>query len=789
MNTLPITGPNTSLRVNFGTLDWPGPGGKWFGPGVPMQPGAPSDVDGRRFDYTPGYNFSVQPRTYEPIGFPELRAMADGYDLLRLIIETCKGRLTRLPWQFGLEDPKAKPTPEQQARIDAYTKFFKRPDGRNKWSRWLKMVLEDLYVIDAVSIYKRKTMDGRLLLALDPIDGALINLKIDGNGYTPLPPFPAYEQVLHGTPARDYTTDQLIYFPENIRTHKMYGYGRVEQAVMSINIALRRQVTQLNYFTEGNMPEALIGVPSEWTPDQVRSFQAWFDSVLAGNLAERSKVRFVPGDIAKGYVNIKDGELFGAADEWLVRVFCFAFGISAQPFLKMMNRATAETAQEAAEEDGLGTTMGWIVDLIDTILISEFGETEIGFRWTDRKELDPQVQMTVETGYIGAGVKSRNEVRTGVLGLEQDPSTEANELMITTAMGATPLSVDTQIDAAKKKQDALGPPPGQPGDEPPPAGGAGGAPPKGPAGGSVAATGDGGKTPPKKPAPKTAKARLGGAGGDAARRTGSGLIRAASTARIERTLSKGIAGVFKDVAKDVGAQVRKLGEDFRKADTIEHEWTDAEIDAFTKKLSLDLSAVVDVTEDALETAAEDAATQALAMLGVPVPQDVTDRVYDRAVEFAKDRSAELVGKRWVDGELLDNPNPKWAIDESTRNMLRDTIAKGLEDNIGFPAIADQIESLDAKAFSPERAATIAETEVANANSQGDLIGYREARDSGINVKKSWEAEADCCDDCDANATEGAIDLDDDFPSGDDAPPAHPNCRCAIVPEVVDEDDQ
>ena len=42
---------------------------------------------------------------------------------------------------------------------------------------------------------------------------------------------------------------------------------------MTVNIALRRQLWQLDYFTEGSIPDALIGVPQGWTPDQIKQFQ------------------------------------------------------------------------------------------------------------------------------------------------------------------------------------------------------------------------------------------------------------------------------------------------------------------------------------------------------------------------------------------------------------------------------------------------------------------------------------------------------------------------------------
>lgn len=46
-------------------------------------------------------------------------------------------------------------------------------------------------------------------------------------------------------------------------------------------------------------------------------------------------------------------------------------------------------------------------------------------------------------------------------------------------------------------------------------------------------------------------------------------------------------------------------------------------------------------------------------------------------------------------------------------------------------------------------------------------------------QKQWVTDADPCEDCEDNADEGWIDADDEFPSGDDEPPAHPNCKCAL----------
>ncbi len=83
---------------------------------------------------------------------------------------------------------------------------------------------------------------------------------------------------------------------------------------------------------------------------------------------------------------------------------------------------------------------------------------------------------------------------------------------------------------------------------------------------------------------------------------------------------------------------------------------------------------------------------------------------------------------------------------------------------------------------------IARTEIANANSQSSLEGYKGAREDGVDVKKEWLLGPDPCPICEENAAAGPIDLDDEFPSGDDAPTAHPNCECALMPVVIESSD-
>ena len=152
-----------------------------------------------------------------------------------------------------------------------------------------------------------------------------------------------------------------------------------------------------------------------------------------------------------------------------------------------------------------------------------------------------------------------------------------------------------------------------------------------------------------------------------------------------------------------------------------------------------------------------------------------------AREFAQDRAAELVGMKWVDGELIENPNAKWAISDSTRDMIRRAVEDAFAGETKISDLADTIA--DSGAFSDSRADMIAKTEVARAQSEGTLAAWKQ---TGAVLARKWVLSSihPCCDECDENAAAGSVPIDEPFPSGDHTVPAHPNCICAVVATSV-----
>lgn len=165
---------------------------------------------------------------------------------------------------------------------------------------------------------------------------------------------------------------------------------------------------------------------------------------------------------------------------------------------------------------------------------------------------------------------------------------------------------------------------------------------------------------------------------------------------------------------------------------------------------------------------------------------LTDQAHEDAASWAHDRAAELVGMQYdADGKLVPNPDAEWAITDGTRERLRGDVERAVEEGLSTDDFAAQLE--DSYAFSGERAEMIARTEIAAADIQGTLIGYR---DSGEVVGKEWllgseHDEPDECDDADAM---GVVALDDDF-GGIGDPPAHPNCVCDVLPVLAEEGEE
>jgi len=397
-----------------------------FSPSYPLVP--PERERGRLWDFPVGYNTLYTPRSYESIGFDELRALAESHDITRLAIETRKDQVEKLEWTIRSRNEK-KPAVDAALRIDKLIEFWRKPDGGQPFATWLREALEDVLVLDAPAFEIRRNR-GSEIIGLDVVGGSTIKVLIDDTGRRPVPPAPAYEQIIHGRPWRLLTSDELIYAPRNPRPHKAYGFSPVEQILITVNIGLRRQMMQLQHFTEGNAPPGLLNAPDGWSPEQIRQFQEWFDAILAGNTGSRT--RLVWGPSGAQYQAFKEAPYKDDFDEWLARIVCYAFSLPPTAFTPQVNRATAQTAQEAAQEEGLAPLLGWVKRHIDGVIQDRMGHRDLEFAWSDVRPTDPTDQATILGNYVKDGIYTLNEARD-ILGLS--PVAGGEEPMFLTPQG------------------------------------------------------------------------------------------------------------------------------------------------------------------------------------------------------------------------------------------------------------------------------------------------------------------------------------------------------------------
>ena len=174
---------------------------------------------------------------------------------------------------------------------------------------------------------------------------------------------------------------------------------------------MRHQVSQLQFFTEGNIPDALVSVPESWTSEQIQQFQTWWDTMLEGDTAQRRHMKFIPDAIKILQTKPAEAILKPEQSEWTARVICYAFSVSPQPFIKMMNRATAESSVEEAKEEGLAPYLSFLEESLTDIIQGPMGYKDFKFGFQQQEDVDPETQAKVDDTYIRDGVLSIDEVR------------------------------------------------------------------------------------------------------------------------------------------------------------------------------------------------------------------------------------------------------------------------------------------------------------------------------------------------------------------------------------------
>ena len=726
--------------------------GSWASPQNPIRPTLQLGVGIRGYDFTPGINLQFVPRGDVAIKFSQLWNVSNAFDLCRLAIETRKDQLVGRSWVVRIK-PQPGETKAMQAKrqstsknVAQVTSFLKRPDGVHTFDIWLRMWLEQLLVFDAPCFYPIKSMTGDCL-SWRLISGTTITPLLDNNGFVPQPPNPAYQQIILGIPtsnlaaqgaqaAKEYTVNQLIYSPRNPRVDSRWGFSPVEQVITTLQIGANFQQSTKLAYTSGNVPEGFLPVSDGWTPAQMKDYQKWLDSMLAGNLAMKRRMIIVPD--AKHPPTFSKETLIvnPVVYEFLVRTVCYAFSLSPQNLLKQVNRGTAKESSDIAQIEGEEPWSKHIENVLNSAIETTMGMEDVEFAFQDTREMDPVKQAQTDQIYLTTGTYTRNEIREA-RGDDPRPEKAANELTVTTPMGV--VSIDEQPAEPADSDEDQDPNPGR-------------------------------STPVKVKKIASLKVRAGDLtprsrqarhdfGRQLTKFLASQRDRISTKARQQFAAQKGVP--CGTLHKDTESDTKRAA-------------------AILALLDWDYYTLYGFAVPYMQVAAEEGvhagAYQAAANLNASLPGTLADAL-PKAKAAADARAAEMVGMEIQDdGTVAESPSAAWAISDTAKDDVLGTLKQAIAEDW----TPEQLESVlqASVVWTPDHADLIADNEISRQQASGHLTSWLA---SGKVLEYQWTVmDLGCCDLCRSFNLLGSVKAGYQFAPMIYAPGAHPFCRCWLT---------
>lgn len=758
----------------------------WPSPLQPVRPFGEPDAQPLAFNMQMGQNLIFTPRPDSRYTAADLQALAK-YPLARICISNVQDTISSLKWKIQLraepgEDRKAREKKElKDDTIAKLTDFVACPDGEHEFQDWVKPLINDMLTIDAGCYLLRKAPDGTVF-EWRVMQGAYITRLVDANGYTPRAPAPAYQQLWYGMPRLNLSTDQLVYRPRNIVyevgniSSSLYGLSPTEQLAEELEIGIQRLRYVKAFYKDGSIPNVLWVVPADTQPEVVTNAMNYLNSDMSGNLESRRMFRMAQGFIGSDsereeYIHqFEEPKLSDEYDDLHTRRVTFGYGVSPQRLLRMQNRATAQTNQEAAEEEGIAPFREWVEKSMNFGIQRKMGYQKYEFKFDISSDPDPVKQSEIDAQDLESGVATINERRLA-RGWDPRPEPQCDQAGKWLATGWVPITQLPQPAAPKQPAAPSKPDDGsQDDDEPEP-----------PAGGGKNKVAKSDDQPEAILNPDQ----------DSVRRRAAEALLFSRLWHFFETIKSNMVIVNPSgqvlppegeplTEEQTGARVSQIVDAIMDAIPWKSlpEYIEAPIsDASTEGAMIGLGQV----ERAIQTGP---LTVSLAPTPVRIiARSVIDDVNQVAQDYARARGAELVGMKWVNGELVQNPNADMAITDSTRNMLREILTDAFKREVPMNELASRIQT--AGVFSEERAKFIAETEIKFAQSRGNLQAWIRSK-IVKSVKWLLSSLHTDMDECDENHEAGAIEIGKAFPSGDPAPPAHPRCQCtAAIAEIDD----
>ena len=375
------------------------------------------------------------------LDFDTLKQFSVVYDVARACINHRKRQIENLEWSIVPKDDEAD-SANFKKQIATITTFFEEPCHNVDFKSFNDRIIEDLLVFDAAVLWKDRTYGGGIKELL-PVDGATIRIKVAEDGTLPEAPEVAYQQILNGKIEGEYTVDEMYYKIMNPRNSTPYGLGPLEGLIIGVDSALRSQMYNLTMLQEGTVPEGFYGVPPEWTPDQIKDYQLWFDTIMAGGQGG-ARIKFMPGGKGVGYMPTKKQEdmRFVEFEKWLLMKTCALFDVQPRDigFEQNAQPGNAGSQQELGNQRGLVPMANFLKQIYTEVIRKDFGMPDLKFEWKGLQVIDDEFELKRAEMMIKNGAMTINEQRVAQ-GMEPFEDEIADKPMIYTTGGPVLLEV------------------------------------------------------------------------------------------------------------------------------------------------------------------------------------------------------------------------------------------------------------------------------------------------------------------------------------------------------------
>jgi len=349
---------------------------------------------------------------YRAINYEQMRIISYNNELIRSCINIIKKGIAKGCKKGNWKIVPVAPDIIENLEIkNELTNFFYLPNKYDTLTTMIKILMEDLLVLDAGAIEIGKNIAG-IPKALFRVDGANIvpNMKRNYDLGTN-----AYFQRNHKTKkkGKPFKFDELIYIQMNPRSYSAYGMSSIENLYRTAELDWRLQENNISNLKKESVPNGIISI-GNINDIQLRKFRKYWEQTVK---EKKHKIGITNGDAKFTPFNFKNADMeYSSLDDKLGKRVLSMFNIP--PFMigyvdKGTGKLNSSEQKDIFIEETLEPYFATLEEEFNNKVIYQFGAeyTQYHFEFNDLRYKDIKTNAEVNTLYIRHGVYTINEVR------------------------------------------------------------------------------------------------------------------------------------------------------------------------------------------------------------------------------------------------------------------------------------------------------------------------------------------------------------------------------------------